>query len=221
MSRAVQPEGTRGSLKWIQRAVEERWPALDGAILQKLAGATEIEWRSPLRADDFAEYRDADFLERLGLGHLAEALAAFWPRRGPQWDALGRSDAGHILLVEAKAHIGEFCTPGTSAGPASRAVIQARLAEVADALGATPGRPWADLFYQLANRLAHLHFLRAQGVPAFLVLVGFLDDRDMDGPSGAETWVAAYQLAAYALGLPTRHALSPFIVHAFPAVPNV
>lgn len=219
MTRVVQPEGARGSLKWIQRAIEEGWAALDQPILERLPGARRIDWCSPLRRDDFAEYRDADFLNLLDLGEHAGALAQFWPRRGPQWDALGRSDDGQILLVEAKAHIREFCSPGTSAGPDSRATIEARLAEVAHALGAVPGRPWADMFYQLANRLAHLWFLREEGVPAHLVLVGFLGDAEMQGPSAPETWRAAYDVATYALGLPGRHPLSPHIIHVHPEVP--
>jgi hypothetical protein len=218
MVRVVQPEGRRGSLKWIQRAVEERWPELEDPILHRLPEARAIEWRSPVRGDEYAEYRDADFLTLLGLGDLTRSLASFWPRRGPQWDALARTDAGDVLLVEAKAHVREFCSPATSAGLESRSLIEARLEEVARALDAAPGRPWADMFYQLANRLAHLWFLRQRGVPAYLILVGFLGDEEMGGPKNAETWEAAYEVANYALGLPSRHPLSPFLIHVHPAV---
>lgn len=48
-----------------------------------------IEWLSPLRTDDYAEYRDAAFLQKLGLAQHAAALKEFWPTRGPQWDGLG------------------------------------------------------------------------------------------------------------------------------------
>ena len=89
MSRTMQPKGERGSLKWIQRAVNEGWPSLNGPILDRLGAQRTIAWRSPLVGDDFAEYRDSDFLELLGLGRLQATLAAFWPARGPQWDALG------------------------------------------------------------------------------------------------------------------------------------
>lgn len=44
--RVIQPAGRRGSLKWIQMAVNERWPALDGPILQA-TGAATVEWLSP------------------------------------------------------------------------------------------------------------------------------------------------------------------------------
>ncbi len=216
--RVAQRAGERGSQLWLQRAVAERWSELEDPIRAVLGGGgADVRWLSSRADDDFAEYRDGALLDLLGLGHLGPALATFWPQWGPQWDALGRAGE-RVVLVEAKAHIGEFCTPGTDAGPVSRARIVDRLHEVAAALGARHGERWSEQFYQYANRLAHLHFLRGAGVDAYLVLVGFLDDHGMGGPSSAEAWRAAYQIADHVLGLPVRHPLSPFVVHAFPSV---
>jgi hypothetical protein len=216
--RIAQPEGTRGSLKWIQRAVEERWSDLETPIRQRIGGDDAIDWVSPRRDDDFAEYRDAAFLHRLGLVHLAPALAEFWPAGGPQWDALGRTAGDVVILVEAKAHIDEFCTAGTGAGEASRARIVLALERVASALGSNMGGRWSEQFYQYANRLAHLWFLRSAGVNAFLVQVGFVGDSEMKGPAHAETWLAAHRVADHALGLAKSHPLSRFVIHAHPAV---
>jgi hypothetical protein len=218
MGRFPQPSNGRGSLKWIQWAVNDLDRPLDRAVLAHLPSATRIEWLSPIAADDFAEYRDADFLDRLGLQRLAGPLAAFWPARGPQWDALGRSDAGQLLLVEAKAHVGEVCSPGSKAGSVSMDRIKASLAATVEALGAEPLAPWETAFYQLANRLAHLQFLRAHGVDAWLVLVNFVGDRDMNGPTGEEAWRAAYDVVWHVMGLPKRHGLSPYIIEVFPPV---
>src|SRR5271170_6188605 len=104
MIRVKQPLGERGSLKWIQQTVNLNPKMLNDLILLKLAGVTTIVWRSPLVTDQYAEYRDLGFLERIGADQLAFELEKFWPSRGPQWDALARSDNGHVLLVEAKAH---------------------------------------------------------------------------------------------------------------------
>jgi hypothetical protein len=219
MGRFPQPSGTRGSLKWIQRAVNGRWPSLDEPILASISGAKSIAWVSPREHDDFAEYRDIAFLEKLGVSELAAGLQTFWPSRGPQWDALGRTDNGALLLVEAKAHIAEMCSSGTGAGEVSRARITARLEEVATALGARPNRAaWTEFFYQLANRIAHLHFLRRNGAPAWLVLVNFLNDREMGGPTTSEAWRAAYDVAFHVMGLGKRHALTPYIIEVFPVV---
>ncbi|MFZ5746979.1 MAG: hypothetical protein ACOY45_04895 [Pseudomonadota bacterium] len=216
--RIAQPVGERGSLRWIQRAVARHAPALEAPILDHV-GAREIEWRSPLSSDAFAEYRDGAFLERVGIGHLRSALADFWPARGPQWDALGITDQGDVLLVEAKAHVRELCSPGSQASEASRARIAARLEETARALGARPGHAdWIEHFYQLANRLAHLWFLRENGVRAWLVLVNFVGDSDMAGPISDREWLAAYRIAWHVMGLGARHPLAPFLVETFPSV---
>jgi hypothetical protein len=219
--RVEQPSGKRGSLKWIQRAVNEQWVSLNQPILERTGDGGPIAWCSPLAADGFAEYRDSAFLNLVGQVSLAPALQDFWPARGPQWDALGRTSRGYVLLVEAKAHVAEMCSPGTAAGAKSRFRIEATLFEVARQVGARPRHaPWSDNFYQLANRFAHLHFLRANGVPAWLVLVNFLGDSDMGGPAASETWDAAYEVAFHAMGLPRRHALSAFVIHVYPTVPG-
>jgi hypothetical protein len=183
-----------------------------------LVGATSLTWVSPVRSEGHAEYRDADFLEKVGVSHLKTDLAAFWPDRGPQWDALACSDAGDIILVEAKAHVGELCSSPTGAGATSLAIIEAALKETADHLGAKPRAQWSQLFYQLANRLAHLYFLRKNGCKAWLVLVNFVGDDAMKGPTTAAEWEAAYQVAWHVLGVSKRHALSKYIIHVYPDV---
>lgn len=219
MGRFTQPPGKRGSLRWIQQAVDQKWASLEQPVLNMLPSARSIRWQSPLLTDCYAEYRDGAFLDRIGLSDHKQALAEFWPAGGPQWDALGVTDQGQVLLVEAKAHIAEMCSSGTAAGPESRAKIAERLNACAGALGASRHRaPWTDHFYQLANRYAHLHFLRGRGVNAYLVFVNFLNDRDMGGPSVEEAWNAAYEVAHRVMGLGTRHRLSPFIVEVFPDV---
>ena len=219
MTRFPQPVGRRGSLKWIQRAIKDQWPSLNEPILRALPKSTRIDWLSPLESDDFAEYRDEGFLKQLGREDLSGDLQVFWPARGPQWDALGRTDKGDLLLVEAKAHVEEMCSSGTAAGVTSRERISATLDEVAVQLGAREGRAaWTEFFYQLANRLAHLAFLRSHGAPAYLVLVNFVGDAEMDGPTTPEAWQAAYQVAFHVMGLQKRHVLSPFIVDLYPEV---
>ena len=52
--------------------------------------------------------------------------------------ALARTDRENILLVEAKAHIGEVCSPPSQASVASRQQIEAALNETASFLNAEP-----------------------------------------------------------------------------------
>lgn len=209
--RAIQPTGARGSLKWIQKAIE-----LAPHVLQP-PGLSKIEWVSPLAEDNYAEYRDGAFLERLGLVHLTAPLKAFWPQKGPQWDALGMTETGPVL-VEAKAHVREFFTPSSQAGHQSREQIEDAFAAVRADLGVKQGANWSDLYYQYANRLAFLWWLRENGINAKLLFVSFLHDLDMDGPQHEETWHATFASADYALGLPKRHKLTSHIFHVMPDV---
>ena len=201
----------RGSLKWTQRAVEKR------PDLLQPSGLPEIEWLSPLRRDEFAEYRDGAFLDRLGLSHLSGALSEFWPKRGPQWDALGRAGP-RVVIVEAKAHVGEFLSPPTQASPLSRAKIQRAFETVRADLGVSNETKWTEVLFQYANRLAHLWFLRNAAVDTELVFVDFLGDEEMKGPKSAEVWEAAFLVADHALGLTNRHKLTRHIHHVYPDV---
>ncbi len=176
-----------------------------------------LEWRSPLPGDDFAEYMDSSFLRLLGLDHLVPELADFWPRSGPRWDGLAVFPGG-VVLVEAKAHVPELLSSPSDASPASLARIAASLTRVRSALGADDRSDWARVLYQYANRLAHLWFLRENGVDARLLFVDFIADADRRGPASAETWTAAYQVADHALGLPGAHALRGAIAHLHPDV---
>lgn len=209
--RVKQPVGSKGSLKWLQQAIET-----NPACLQP-AGLANITWLSPLKSDNHAEYRDGAFLELLGLGHLKPELAGFWPPRGPQWDALGRIGTAPVL-VEAKAHIGEFLSPSTSASAASRQQIERAMAATQRALGAKTTTDWCAIFYQYANRIAHLNWLHQNNIPANLIFVSFLNDSEMSGPTTAESWKTAFKIADYALGIPTRHPLKRYIHHVTPDV---
>lgn len=212
--RIIQPAGTRGSLKWMQGLASRHAHLLDEAI--RVAGGLQpgesIRWVSPCEADAWAEYRDAAFLARVGQQHLAEALARFWPRGGPQWDALGVGDRGTILLVEAKAHLSELAST-CQASPASRERIAASLELAKAALGASSRSNWLEGFYQYANRLAHLHFFQSHGIPAKLVFVYFTNDAQMNGPASEAEWKAGLAHVYRHLGLPTSGV--PDVINVF------
>ena len=207
MSRTPQKADSKGSLHWIQRAVNDRPDLLNAAITAQLPALGSIEWVSPLRDHGFAEYRDEDFLACVGLNpdQLKVPLSRFWPPRGPQWDALGRTQRKQIILVEAKANIPEILSPATQASPASARLIKRSLAATQRWLKSRPGCDWSQRFYQYANRLAHLHYLwRLCGVDAYLVFVYFTNANDVAGPETAAEWRAAIEVLHEALGIRGR-----------------
>jgi hypothetical protein len=197
MGRFPQSICSKGSQRWLQWLVNEASDRLDAAI-----GLGPIDWRSPLRADDYAEYRDDAFIDRVGVVPARRPLSAFWPRGGPQWDGLGRAASGEVVLVEAKAHLNELFSPASTASESSLARIQLSLREAADGLGALAGSDWSKQFYQYGNRLAHAYWLeRLNGIPTRLVFLYLMGDVDVQGPSHREEWDTAVQTVHRALGL--------------------
>src|SRR5206468_9600797 len=79
-------------------------------------GSESVTWGSPVASHGYKEYRDGAVMRCLGIKELpGRQLAEFWPKRGPVWDALGRSNKGKLILLEAKAHIPEAASPGSMA----------------------------------------------------------------------------------------------------------
>jgi hypothetical protein len=210
----------RGSLHWMQRFVNERPAELSDAVVTASGGRIEgpIEWISPLESDDFAEYRDQSFLDRLGVSPSVVPLEEFWPRRGAQWDALGRDGRGCPVLVEAKGSIGELISSPSAAGESALPLIRNSLEQTAQHLRASSGTDWTRTFYQYTNRLAHLYFLHElNGIKSWLVFLYFVGDETIPGRPGPKTeaeWRVALEILHGALGL-KRHRLLNRKVDAF------
>ena len=152
----------RGSQRWLQLAVNRCPNVIDEAIAKAIGlehGET-VQWLSPLESDAFTEYKDDAFLDRLGIGPQYRRLEDFWPTRGPVWDGLARTSGGRYLLIEAKANIPEFDTCPTGASGGSLHKIRKALDETKGFLRVRSKTDWSECFYQYANRLAHLYFLR-------------------------------------------------------------
>ena len=200
-SRTVQKIGTKGSLAWMQALVNRHPKVLNAAVGTVLGiDPATIDWVSPLAADDHAEYRDQGFLDKLGINLTRHSLSDFWPNRGPQWDALARTPSS-VILVEAKAHLNEL-TSTCAAGDASMAKIQRSFDMMKDGIGASRDTDWTTPFYQYANRLAHLYLLsELNGIDTELVMLCFLNDREMRGPETAAQWHDAISLVHDTLGI--------------------
>lgn len=205
----------RGSQKWIQDLVNGSSEPLDRAIAGSLTVPIKqpIEWLSPLQITGYAEYRDAAFLECLGLGLHAAALREFWPSSGPRWDALGRS-GNTYFLVEAKANIPELISDCQASAPHSLEKINAAMGRTQQWLGARPHIDWLAGFYQYANRLAHLYFMREIAkVDAYVVFLYILNDPTHISTSRIE-WQGALELQRALLGLGGR-SYHDYVINVF------
>ena len=85
MGRYPQKSNSHGSLKNLQDAINKKKKYLDAKISKVIGKQMKIDWRSPLKSDEYAEYRDGDFLRNLGiLSKIEYPLGGFWPKNGPQ-----------------------------------------------------------------------------------------------------------------------------------------
>lgn len=217
MSRIIQKSDGRGSLKDIQVLVNKNQDLIDSLLKSAFDDLTDqqIIWTSPIEQDDFAEYRDNDFLLKVGLDPTEIKLNDFWPPKGPQWDALAKTTGGYVILIEAKANIQEIVSPATGAGENSKAIIDKALSETKKFLNLTNDIDWSGKFYQYANRLAHLYFLRVKcNKPTFLVNIYFIGDDTVSGPKTKQEWETAIKDLHTCLGL-SEHRLSNYMADLF------
>jgi hypothetical protein len=146
---------------------------------------------------------------------LKTQLKEFWPSGGPQWDALGKADDGSVFLVEAKSHIAEVISHLAAKSMASIEKIHESLARTKQYLKVGADNDWTSPFYQYANRIAHLYFLREMNdVPAYLIFVYFLNDGAMGGPKVREEWRGALRLVKAYLGI-ERNKLQKYMTDIF------
>lgn len=207
---------TKGSQKWIQILVNQKTDFLNNQIKTSfsLPVNEEIQWRSPLAKDNYIEYKDEGFLDALGIQQLKSKLTDFWPTSGPRWDALAKSSSGKLFLVEAKSHITELISDFKAFNESSIEKIDGSLDRTKKRFGVKKSYDWTKNFYQYANRLEHIYFLRENGYEAWLVNVYFINDVDMAGPKSVDEWKGATRLLHRCLGL-REHLLSQSVTDLF------
>ncbi|MBV5313178.1 MAG: hypothetical protein JZU47_07760 [Prolixibacteraceae bacterium] len=216
MGKVKQKSDGKGSLKDMQLLINEHPDLLNSNIRQNIPSLKNIQigWLSPLKNDNYSEYKDDDFINLLGL-NLTKPLSNFWPQKGPQWDALGKSKNGNVFLIEAKANIPEIVSGPTGARIKSKMLINKSLIETKIFLNINNDMDWSHKFYQYTNRLAHLYFLREQNnVPAWLVNIYFINDKTVNGPKTEEEWLGAIRVMKCYLGV-GHHKLSKYMIDIF------
>ena len=206
----------KGSLNDIQILVNSHSDLLNSKLKEKLQAISgNINWLSPFEKDNYREFKDKEFIEKLEL-NLSFPLNNFWPNGGAHWDALAKTNSKQVILLEAKANIPEIISsPCAATAIESRKKIQMALNETRDYLGISTDANWMGKFYQYTNRIAHLYFLRVKNnIPAFLINLYFLNDHEVNGPKREEEWKAALEVMKIYLGL-KKHKLSKYMADVF------
>jgi hypothetical protein len=193
---------TEGLTERLGAELRDAFPVLEGA---------EIDWRAPRAAERYEEPCDETFWAAIERPELAGTAASWWPKRGPEWDAVGLARRQGldqvVVLIEAKAHpdeLGDGAMGATS--ETSISMIKVALDKARVELKAT-GSPasWVGPHYQLANRVAWVRWLQQAKVDAVLAHVLFEDDRSHK-PASRQELEQAVESMHRALGIqPANH----------------
>jgi hypothetical protein len=194
-------DAEKGSQKQLQRLVNDPTDPLGSCIAQAVKFETDekIIWKSPLSSENYVEYHDKKFLEKLNLqpATMKFPLNDFWPNNGPYWDGLAQTNKGKRILVEAKSFTVELTSQCKATAPASIEKIYSTLAIVQEYFGCQIRNDWSKHYYQYANRLAHLFWLRELNhIDAHLVFIYFVNDsyltksKEREGPKTKDQWKA-------------------------------
>lgn len=185
-------------------------------LVREIGVGSAIEWLDFRFRKDPSDRADRDE-EIRGLDFLEESLRDGWdwPKSGtpPTWDVVGRLKNGNTaewLLVEAKADTDEIKSNCAAKGQ-SLLTIANILEKTKRRIGVASANPWTKEYYQLANRIAVLHFLNVERkIPARLVLVYFIGDEKKcrPCPQNETQWKSALDAQDSYLGLKKGHALS-------------
>ena len=220
MPRKTFTQETHGSQKDIQLLANKYKKLLDEEISKIKKEPVELEWFSPLKDDDYAEYVDQCFINRLGISdRILVQLKNFWPKGGVNWDGLAK-DGETVFIMEAKAHISEIKIESTRASSVkSLELIEKSLNETKEFLNIKSDISWCKKnYYQYANRIAHLYYLREKNkIDAHILFIYFLNDKSVvtKKEETKEDWEKAINGIYNKLELKEDNKLSKFIHHIF------
>jgi hypothetical protein len=167
-----------------------------------------------------AELKGLEFIDDPG---VKSEWRSWWPHGAGihNWDAVGwwgQRAAKEIILVEAKANLAEIRSPCNAKPEGGRGRIEQSLTETAVALGVQSIDSWLTDHYQLANRLAAIHFLKGHGYQPHLLLVYFVGDKGNTSrvtPQSPDEWAAPLAEQKKQMGLPVSHPLSECVKELF------
>jgi hypothetical protein len=194
MPRRQRPLETSKSEFWLRKLINNNPNILNEHLLNNhiISKNDSIEWLSPISSDDYAEYYDDEFLDRLAIdkNKLLIPLIDFWPKSGPRWDGLGKTNTNKYFLIEAKAHIEEAVDYSTGAkSKMSIDLIKNSIDKAKDFYSDNKKAYWQMPFYQYANRLAHLYYLKELNhINAFVIFIYFCNASDVAKPTNEDEW---------------------------------
>ncbi|MDR0273564.1 MAG: hypothetical protein LBI27_09645 [Clostridiales bacterium] len=176
-----------GSMDWMQTIINTDEMRI---LLDEKIGAGSIKWLSPLESANYQEYQLNENPIAQEFGFNNDMFTSWWRfSRQPQWDAIGKSENGTIILIEAKAHIKE-CESECHAGYDSYPLILNAFKKTHANLSATipfNENTWMNKYYQTGNRFLFWDNLKPIK-DVLLVFLIFINVPREDFRTDAQTW---------------------------------
>ena len=141
------------------------------AIAQSAHISSNINWLDfRFNGPEDKELLNFDFIDS-----LKAEWRNYWAcgATGLNWDAVGVTEDGTYVLVEAKAHIGEMKSSASGSEKSKKSNNQVITKTINKYGVQRTAEDWNRDVYQLANRLVAVDFLNEKGIKAVLVYVLF------------------------------------------------
>lgn len=187
-----------GSEFHLLRLLGRHRSSFDLKILQALGYSNKkIEWldykydSKKLIPDK--EYVGIDFLENSAdYKSLKDSWRNYWPssNNAQNWDAICKID-NEWILIEAKAHKDEM-NSNSKASEKSRIFISERFDRIKAKYGITSQNDWNKNYYQKANRILFLEYLKDNNIRAKLLFVYFVNGYRKGGEQLGVTSIAQW-----------------------------
>ena len=150
---------------------------------------------------------DDELLNLEFIPSLNDEWKKYWAcgTRGINWDAVGVTDDGTYVLVEAKAHLSEMKNSATG----GKRAIENNSRRITNFITKhsinSTAEIWTKDFYQVANRLIISDFLESRGYKAKLLYVlfenGFEYNRDTSDSASKAEWDTEMERELSAMGI--------------------
>ena len=160
---------------------------LDSKIKDATKSDSPIEWMDyPVdisRDSHDGEWTDIKFfklLPQFDFAQISKEWGEFWPKRGQSWDGIFLQD-GVVYVVEAKTHTKEMEQKCSATSDESQVKIKGAFNDVTGNQSKA-GLWYNSKHYQLANRIAFVHFLNKKcGIKAKICYLFFLNGYLING----------------------------------------
>lgn len=157
MSNTSNKKAEKGSKYWMQEIVNN--DSLKEELGRRL-GRESLKWISPLANDSYDEYQLTENKLKQEIPELENMDFSFWPKRGPEWDAIALSeDRSELYLFEAKSYKNEMRKGMGATDKDSIYKIKESMKKTCEEFyeNVYDEKIWEGKYYQLGNRLTFLY----------------------------------------------------------------